>query len=253
VGQREGVQHYDDIGRGYAARRRADPRIQDIIDRALGGSERVLNVGAGTGSYEPNDRHVTAVEPSMVMIAQRPPGAAAVIRAVAEFLPFRDAVFDAAMAVLAVHHFADIPRGLGEMRRVAKRVVLLTYSPDFDLFWLTREYFPEVADWDRRRLPFNEDLTQWLGGAEERVVPIPNDCTDGFLGAFWGRPEAYLDPAIRGGISTLTLIDPTTVEARLRRLADDLQSGAWDAKHGELRWLDSLDVGYRLLVANGTG
>jgi SAM-dependent methyltransferase len=224
-----------------------------MIHRALGAAEVVLNVGAGTGSYEPSDRRVIAVEPSFVMIAQRPSVAAPVVQAVAEKLPLRDSVFDVAMAVLAVHHFTDIALGLSETRRVAKRVVLLTFDRDSDLFWLTREYLPEVAQWDRKRLPSLQDCAEQLGGADEWIVPIPNDCIDGFYGAFWGRPEAYLDPIVHGGMSTFGLIDPATVKARLDRLADDLKSGAWDARHGELRKLDALDIGYRLLISPPRG
>lgn len=247
------VQHYDVIGANYTLRRHADPRIAAQIDRALGDARRVLNVGAGTGSYEPTDRFVMAVEPSRVMIDQRPPNAARAIQAVAEALPFRDGAFDAAIAVLSVHHWQDPQLGLREMRRVAfDRVVLLTWDVEVgEGFWLTRDYFPGISAWDRRRMPSTRELSEWLSGAEETAVPVPFDCVDGFLGAFWGRPEAYLDPAVHRGISTFALLDATVVETGLRQLEDDLRSGAWDAKYGELRRLASLDVGYRLLVARG--
>lgn len=247
------VQHYDVIGANYTARRRADPRIAASIHSALGDARRVLNVGAGAGSYEPQDRLVTAVEPSRVMIEQRPPESAGVVQAIAEALPFQDGAFDAAMAVLSVHHWRDAERGLREMRRVASdRVVLLTWDCERgEDFWLTRDYFPDIAAWDRQRFPSNHEVIEWLDGAEGIVVPVPFDCVDGFLGAFWGRPEAYLDPAVHRGMSTFALIEPAVVEAGLQQLEDDLRSGAWDAKYGELRRLASFDVGYRLLVARG--
>jgi SAM-dependent methyltransferase len=216
----------------------------------LGDVESVVNVGAGTGSYEPTDRFVVAVEPSMVMLTQRPPGAAPVVRATAEALPFRDRAFDGAMALLTIHHWDDQNLGLGELRRVAmKRVVVLTISPD-PSFWLTSRYFPAIAEWDALHLPAIDEIRAVLGG-ESRVipVPIPHNCRDGFLGAFWRRPEAYLDPRVRAGISTFSLIRQSAQAAGLRRLRQDLMSGAWTAQFGDLLSLDELDLGYRLVVA----
>lgn len=157
------------------------------------------------------------------------------------------------MAVLSVHHWADAERGVREMRRVASnRVVLFTWDQEVgESFWLTRDYFPDIAAWDRQRMPSTRRLVEWLHGAEELVVPIPYDCADGFLGAFWGRPEAYLDPAVHRGMSTFALLDAVAVETGLHQLENDLRFGAWDAKYGELRRFGSFDVGYRLLVARG--
>jgi len=207
----------------------------------------VVNVGAGTGSYEPADRDVVAVEPSEAMIAQRPAGAAPVVRAHAEALPFADGSFDAAMAVLTDHHWRDRCAGLRELRRVARRAVVLTFDPAFtDAFWLVAEYLPGF-----RELPGMtvDELAACLGGADIVPVPIPADCTDGFLGAFWRRPEAYLDPRVRAGISVFARVPPGGVNACVRALRADLESGAWRERHADLLGLDELDLGYRLLVS----
>ena len=185
---------YDTIGRGYARQRRPDPRIAAHVTAALGGARSVLNVGAGAGSYEPPDRRVVAVEPSGVMLAQRPPGAAPAVQARAEALPFPDRAFDATMAVLTLHHWADRARGLAECARVAReRVVLLTWDPAASGFWLTKEYFPAFIEADRRAFPCIASYAGAFGpGARVHVpaVPVPRDCVDGFLGAYWARPEA---------------------------------------------------------------
>ncbi len=242
---------YDTIGRGYARQRRTDPRIAAHLTAALGDARSVLNVGAGSGSYEPADRYVVAVEPSAVMIAQRPPSAAPAVRARAEALPFPDRSYDAAMAVLTLHHWADRAGGLAECARVAReRVVLLTWDPAADTFWLMQEYFPEFIEADRRQFLELPAYAEAFGpGARVRVaaVPVPRDCVDGFLGAYWARPEAYLDPAVRAGISSFAL--PGT-EPGLERLRADLGSGAWHARHGRLLAEDALDLGYRLVVAD---
>jgi len=246
---------YDTIGRGYARQRRPDPRIAARLIAALGGARSVLNVGAGTGSYEPphdsTDRRVVAVEPSAVMLAQRPPSAAPAVRARAEALPFPDRSFDAAMAVLTLHHWTDRALGLAECARVAReRVVLLTWDPATDGFWLVQDYFPAFLEADRRVFPSIPSYTEAFGPAarvQVAAVPVPRDCVDGFLGAYWARPEAYLDPAVRAGISSFAR--PGT-EAGLARLRADLASGAWHARHGRLLAADTLDVGYRLVIAD---
>ena len=240
---------YDSIGRGYARQRRPDPRIAASLTAALGDARSVLNVGAGSGSYEPTDRRVVAVEPSAVMIAQRPPGSAPAVQARAESLPFADRTFDAAMAVLTLHHWADRARGLAECARVAReRVVLLTWDPAAGTFWL-HEYFPEFLAADRGKFPEVAAYLEAFGpGARVNVsaVPVPRDCVDGFLGAYWARPEAYLDPEVRSGISSFAM--PGT-ENGVERLRADLASGAWHARHAALLAEDALDVGYRLVVA----
>ncbi len=237
---------YDTIGIDYANLRRPDPRIAEVIDRALGSAQTVLNVGAGAGSYEPSHREVTAVEPSAAMIRQRPPSAGQAIQAHAEELPFADGSFDAATAILTVHHWTDQAKGLAEMRRVARGpVVLLTFDPAFRNAWLL-DYFPALATLDDGQMPALADYRKWLGPVEILPVPIPHDCSDGFLHAYWRRPRAYLDPRIRNGMSSFWRIGD--LSAGLARLEDDLDSGAWAARHGHLLELDACDLGYRLAV-----
>lgn len=237
---------YDRIGGGYARRRQADPRIAAAIVAALGDASSVVNVGAGAGSYEPADRVVQAVEPSEVMIAQRAPNAAPCVQGGAESLPFEDASFDAAMAVLTIHHWTDWRAGLREMRRVSRgRVVLLTFDVEASDFWLTCDYFPALKALDERIMPKLGEMTEALGASEATVVPVPHDCVDGFLGAYWRRPDVYLDPVARASMSSFARID---AEAGLKRLAEDLESGGWRTRYGDLLQRDALDVGYRLLV-----
>jgi SAM-dependent methyltransferase len=243
---------YDAIGRTYTETRGTDPRIAARIRAALGDARTVVNVGAGTGSYEPRDRDVTAVEPSAVMIAQRPGDAAAAVQASAEALPFADASFDAAMAVLTLHHWSDWRAGCAELRRVARdRVVVFSWDPTYvGRLWLGPEYFPACAEEDVAGFPSLADQAAALR-AEVEVVPIAWDCRDGFFGAFWRRPEAYLDPAVRAGISTLAKRTEDELADGLARLRADLVSGAWARRHADLLEQDALDLGYRLLVGAG--
>jgi SAM-dependent methyltransferase len=237
---------YDSIGINYAELRRPDPRIAAAIDAALGRAETVLNVGAGTGSYEPADRQVTAVEPSIEMIRKRGAAAAKVVQASAEDLPFGDGAFDASMAVLTVHHWADKQAGLREMRRVTRgRIVILTFDPSHRP-WLT-DYLPELAALDEAQMPAMADYERWLGPVRVTPVPVPHDCSDGFLYAYWRRPRAYLDPRIRSGSSSFWAIGDA--EAGLRRLQHDLDTGEWERRYAELLALDAYDAGYRLVVA----
>jgi SAM-dependent methyltransferase len=245
---------YDAIGRTYTATRGTDPRIAARIWAALGDARTVVNVGAGTGNYEPPDRAVTAVEPSAVMIAQRPPGADPAVQASAEALPFADASFDAAMAVLTIHHWSDFRGGAAELRRVARdRVVVLSWDPTYaGRFWLSAEYFPEA--WRREdvaNFPSLDEQAAAFGDATTEVVPVPWDCRDGFMSAFWRRPEAYLDPAVRAGISTLANRSEEELAEGLARLRGDLASGAWARRHAALLERDELDLGYRLFVGSG--
>jgi SAM-dependent methyltransferase len=239
---------YDAIGSRYATTRHEDPRIAAAIHAALGDARTVLNVGAGTGNYEPRDRDVTAVEPSTAMIAARPPGAARVVRAHAETLPFEDSTFDAVMAVLSDHHWRDRARGLRELRRVARqRVVVFTWDPRFrDSFWLTRDYLPGF-----KRVPGMSiaQIVRCLGGAHVEPVLIPHDCSDGFYHAFWRRPSAYLDHQVRTGISVFALVDERETDGMVQRLRSDLDSGVWARRYGELSQLEAIDLGYRLIVA----
>ncbi len=243
------VPAYDRIGRGYAATRRADPRIAACIEVALGDAESVVNVGAGAGSYEPVERDVIAVEPSREMIAQRRPGAVRAICGSAERLPLRDDVADAAMAILSVHHWDDPARGVAEMRRVARRrIVVLTYDPDYVLRWWLGDYAPQIAADDAERFPPLDGLLGWLGGGVVETVGVPSDCADLFLGALWARPELVLANEVRASTSGFARMDAAQERAAIAKLGDDLESGAWDERHGHLREADELDVGLRLVV-----
>ena len=241
---------YGTIGRDYARYRQPDPRIAAAIARALGLSTTVLNVGAGAGSYEPRDRNVTAIEPSASMRAQRPSDLSSAIDGTAEHLPFADNSFDASMATFSVHQWSDLAAGLREMRRVTTGpVVILSCDPEaLDRFWLA-EYAPEVIATEARRYPAPAEIARLLGG---RVaidpVPIPLDCTDGFGEAYYGRPEALLDPGARLANSAWSFVGPE-VHARFEaQLREDLQSGTWDARHPGLRTLAEFDGSLRLIV-----
>lgn len=237
---------YDTIGIDYAELRQPDRRIAAIIDGALGSAKTVLNVGAGTGSYEPAGRAVVAVEPSRIMIRQRSPAAAAAVQARADALPFDDWRFDAAMAILTLHHWPDKQAGLREMRRVTRGpIVLLTFDPSHRP-WLT-DYLPELAALDEAQMPAMSDYGRWLGSVQVTPVPVPHDCSDGFLYAYWRRPDAYLDPRIRSGSSSFWAIG--SADAGLGELRRDLESGAWARRYADLLARDAYDAGYRLVVA----
>ncbi len=243
-------QVYETIGVGYASARRADPRIESLIWAALGGARTVVNVGAGTGNYEPTDRWVVAVEPAVTMLDQRRVSTVPVVRAVAEALPFRDHAFDAALATFTLHHWNDCSAGLSEMQRVARRQVILLNEPAIGrYFWLV-DYFPEALLLASEvRAPSIADIQTHLGVQSVTPVPIPADCIDGFLVCYWQRPEAYLSPSVRAGISSLAQLSPEVQERGVERLTHDLRSGAWDARYGHLRGLHEYDLGYRLVVA----
>ncbi|HET9075659.1 MAG TPA: class I SAM-dependent methyltransferase [Acidimicrobiales bacterium] len=243
---------YDAISTSYADTRRADPRIGEQICRALGGAASVVNIGAGTGNYEPTGRRVTAIEPSRRMIAGRPRGSPPVVQAAAEHLPLPSGAFDAAMAVLTVHHWTDWRHGLSEMRRVAARQVILLFEPGMiDRFWAMSDgYWPEAFELPSEREAIGtSQVASVLDVVGAETVPIPIDCTDGFGAAFWGRPEAYLDPRIQQGMSWLAQLPAPVRACGAARLEADLRSGEWDRRHGHLRHLDQLDVGYRLITA----
>ncbi|MGW4640796.1 class I SAM-dependent methyltransferase [Sphaerisporangium sp. NPDC004334] len=244
---------YETIGLGYSRHRRPDPRIAGQIDRALGSAATVINVGAGSGSYEPRSRQVTAVEPSAVMISQRPPGSAPVIQGYAESLPVRDKSFDAAMAILTVHHWTDVAAGLAELRRVSDRQVVLTWDPAVTArFWLVDEYLPQIAEAEAG-LACLDVVESWFRREGARVsvipVPVPADCTDGFLGAYWSRPHHYLDPHVRAAISALARLDQRLVGRAMRRLDIDLTTRRWHERHEDLLDADTLDLGYRLVTS----
>ena len=250
MAKNEVTQLYDEIGVGYADYRRPDARIASSIMEALGDAESVVNVGAGTGSYEPSDRFVVAVEPSVAMIGQRQPGSAPVVQASATHLPFRDGAFAAALALLTVHHWPDRLCGLDELARVAKgRLVIVTWDPNASGFWLVDDYFPDLARIDGDIFPSIEELRRALGRIKVRPLPIPHDCSDGFLGAYWRRPYCYLNPNVRSAISTFSKIGD--VEPGLARLRSDLENGTWERRHLGLLNRSELDLGYRIVIAEG--
>ncbi len=246
-----GAQLYETIGSAYPTTRRTEPRIAAQVWEALGDARTVLNVGAGTGSYEPPDRDVTAVEPSAVMRAQRPAGAAPCVAAGAESLPFEDQSFDAAMAFSTVHHWHDPITGLREMRRVARRIVVFTHDASAagwrDRFWLIRDYLPEVADLVAGR-PSVDQLASTFG-ARLAPVLVPWDCADGFFEAYWRRPEAYLEEQVRRAVSVWTRVGPEAEQRAVDNLRDDLSSGRWAERNRDLVALDAAELGLRLLTA----
>lgn len=246
---------YNTIGHGYANFRQPDPRLAAAIDDALGDATSVANIGAGAGSYEPRNRQVIAVEPSEVMIRQRGPDAARCVQGSADAIPLQDASVDAAMAILSTHHWPDLEKGLREMARVARRcVVLLTWVPptgnpvDPAPFWLTEDYFPEILAHDRTIFPTSAALLALLeriiGPARITRVPIPHDCIDGMLGAYWRRPTCYLEAARRAAISSFARIDAAPGLAKLQA---DVDSGVWSERNSHLLSRDSIDLGYRIV------
>jgi SAM-dependent methyltransferase len=244
---------YDQIGVSYTATRRPDPRIGAQIRAALGDARSVINVGAGAGSYEPPET-VLAIEPSPVMIGQRPVGSAPVVQARAEALPVADGAADAAMALLTMHHWTDPEAGVAEMRRIARRrIVVLTWDQRVTReFWLVRDYLPAAAEFDDARAVPVEDLAELLGGARVEPVLVPYDCADGFGVAYWRRPDAYLDPVVRAGMSMLAQPGDDILRPGLDRLAADVSSGIWQRRHADLLRLNEFDGGYRLLIAERT-
>lgn len=244
---------YDARGHGYAEMRRPDPRIAAVIHRELGDARRVLNVGAGAGSYEPTDRQVVAVEPSSTMRAQRPAHLPPAIEATAEFLPFDDDSMDASMAVLTVHHWTSPAAGLQEMRRVTRGpIVVMTIDPDvFSRFWAV-DYAPALALSEGGRFDLST-LRHALGGRTRVVdVPIPFDCSDGFIEAYYGRPERMLEPEVRAAQSAWGFIARPEIDAFVATLSDDLESGEWDRRNGHLRSRETYDGSLRLVVSDPT-
>lgn len=244
---------YDEIGHGYAGGRRPDDRLRQAIDNALGSSVTVLNVGAGTGNYEPAHRRTIALEPSPVMIAQRPPGSARAVRGVAEALPFADRSFDAAMAMSTVHHWSDLEAGLAEMSRVAARRVVYFSEPSLPgMHWLVDDYFPSILTMPiNQAAPTAARVAELLGGETTiHAFELPRDFVEASAGAFWGRPEAYCDPAIQATMSMFALLERSVVESGAARLRADLASGVWDQRHGHLRQQERADMSYRIVISN---
>lgn len=241
---------YDSIGLQYRSRRNPDARIAAQINRALGEARTVCNVGAGTGSYEPSDREVVAVEPSQIMIAQRT-SKHRVVNACAESLPFPDDSFDAAMAILSVHHWSNPIKGLAEMRRISRRQLVFTFDPGRQMdHWLVSEYLPEIVAFEQNRALSIAQIKECLRAQTVECVPIPWDCTDGFQAAYWRRPAEYLKPEVQATISTLAQLPQEIVSKAMDRLADDLASGRWATRYADLLQCGEMDFGYRLVVAD---
>jgi SAM-dependent methyltransferase len=245
------VTRYDTIGRTYTATRRSDPRLAAQIDAALGDAQRVVNVGAGTGNYEPVQRNVVALDPSLTMLQQRPADAPPAVQGVAEALPFPDASFDAALCVLTTHHWEDLEAGLRELQRVAARQVIFFFDVSYTAeLWLIDDYFPEINDLETEiRAPGSDRFAESLNVLAIEPVPVPADCVDGFGGAYWNRPERYLDPVVQEGMSSFAQLDPAIRARGTEHLRRDLETGEWDARHGHLRAETSHDLGYRILIA----
>ncbi|MFO7963337.1 MAG: class I SAM-dependent methyltransferase [Desulfobacterales bacterium] len=238
---------YDDIGTAYSRYRLPDGRIAAVISREVADARFIVNIGAGVGAYEPRGKAIVAVEPSRVMTSQRKTHGNAVIQARAEALPFREDTFDCALAVLTIHHWGNMENGLREAMRVTKgSLVLLTWIGFVSPFWLL-DYLPQIKRTDEPLFPSLDRLSSWLGPLRSIPVPIPHDCTDGFLCAYWRRPEAYLDAGVRSAISTFARVRDTG--AGLDRLSRDLSTGAWHRKYGNLLQKHEMDFGYRLVVA----
>jgi SAM-dependent methyltransferase len=242
---------YERHGQGYSIRRRTDPRIAQLVHEALGTATTVVNVGAGAGSYEPTDRYVAAVEPSASMRSQRPGHLAPAIDGVAEQLPFDDESFDAAMATVTIHQWSDTMRGLAEMRRVSRGpVVILTFDGDaLDRFWLA-DYVPELIEAERGRYPAIADVLGAVGGTGRvHTVEIPIDCADGFTEAFYARPEQFLDSDVRRSQSAWGFVSAEAEARAVDQLGADIESGAWEARHGHLRAQPTFEGSLRLIVA----
>ncbi len=239
--------NYDTIAPEYVNYRVPDARIDAAIRAHIMPGEKVLNVGAGLGAYEPQDCDVTAIEPSLEMIARRASIRAKALQGSAEHLPFDDDSFDASLAILTIHHWQDIHKGLRELKRVTRgKVIILTWNGDYGDFWLP-DYLPEIASIDKELFPSIDQLSRMLGGrTRSEVLEIPHDCTDGFMCAYWRRPEMYLIPAARQAISTLSRVSDTS--SGLNRLRKDIQLGHWHQQYESLLEKTSLDCGYRLVV-----
>lgn len=239
---------YDEIGNNYSVSRQTDPRIAEQLYAELQGATRIVNIGAGTGSYEPEDIEVVAVEPSLVMIEQRKVGSHPVKQAFAEKLPFENKSFSHAMTVLSMHHWQDRASAFQEINRVTtKKFVAITWDPKSEPIWLTRDYFPEIYEMDTRIFPDLEELHEYFDEVITRPLLIPSDCQDGFLVAFWKRPKAYLSSEVRQAMSPFAKIK--NLSAGLQKLEDDLASGEWERKNQAILNSSYLDAGYRLISA----
>jgi len=240
---------YDEIGLNYSIGRKSDAYIAAQINSELQGSDSILNIGAGSGSYEPKSVNLTAVEPSNAMIRQRIPGSHPVCKAKAEYLPFADKSFSHTMTILSMHHWSDRKQALTEISRVTeKRFIAVSWDPGDNLFWLTRDYFPEIYEIDRQIFPQIDEFYESFEKVTVKTLPIPADCRDGFMAAYWRKPHAYLDKQVREGISTFHKI--SNIDDGLYKLEKDLKSGIWQQKYADLLKLKFIDVGYKIIVVD---
>ncbi len=250
LGMAEHEAVYETIGSTYSSTRREDERVRAQIHDALGDAATIVNVGAGTGNYEPIDRRVVAVEPSWAMLRQREGRTSQVIRGVAEALPLPDGTFDAGLAVLTMHHWHDVEAGLAELARVSRRQVVFFFEPLHTHSFWALDYFPEARELPSEANPPGEAiLGRMLQVREIRTVPVSADCEDGFGAAYWARPEAYTDPVVQAGMSWLALLPAAARKRGSTRLAADLESGTWDERFGHLRHQATFDGGYRIAIA----
>ena len=240
---------YDEIGIHYSVTRCTDPQIAEQLYPKLAGAKRIVNIGAGTGSYEPENVDLVAVEPSAEMISQRKPTAYPVKQASAEKLPLEDNSFSHVMTILSMHHWKDRPRAFSEINRIAtEKFIAITWDPESEPFWLTRDYFPEIYEMDKAIFPKLDQFEKFFDDVEISTLQIPHDCQDGFFAAFWRRPAAYLSSQVRQATSPFSKVK--NLEASLQRLEADLKNGAWAEKNQVIIDAASLDAGYRLITAN---
>ena len=252
ISMRNTIADYDRQAQSYSLIRKPDPRIEAVVHQALGEARSVLNVGAGTGSYEPLDRHVVAIEPSATMRSQRPAHLAPALIATADHIPFDDNSFDASMAMLTVHHWPDLEKGLGEMRRVTRGPCLvMSFDPDAHTdFWMF-DYVPEMQIVEQQRYPKLNRIEAGLGGRCEVIaLPVALDCTDRFQVALYGRPEAFLDEAVRRSQSAWNFLEDGVEDRFVAQLAADLRDGTWDKNYGHLRDQAFITCQLRLVVAH---
>ncbi|WP_026947104.1 class I SAM-dependent methyltransferase [Algoriphagus marincola] len=238
---------YNRIGINYSDYRKPDKRIAEMIEKEIGNSISAVNIGAGTGLYEPKFLDLIAVEPSEIMINQRSSEAAPVIKASAEKLPFNDLQFDISLALLTVHHWRDLKLGLSEMKRVSNRQLIFTLDPEFPGFWMNQRYFPEIKQIDSRIFPGFHEIEEALGPMERVSVPIPSDCSDGFGSAYWARPEAYLSEDVRLVMSSFNKISKKKLKQGIDLLSKEIADGTWDRMFGHLRNMKKLDLGFYIL------
>jgi SAM-dependent methyltransferase len=239
---------YDEIGINYSVTRCTDPEIAKQLYSELDAAIRIVNIGAGTGSYEPENMQLVAVEPSAEMISQRKTGSYPVEKAFAEKLPFENSSFSHAMTVLSMHHWENRPLAFSEINRVAtEKFVAITWDPESEPFWLTRDYFPEIYEMDKRIFPGLEELNDHFDEVQVNPLKIPGDCKDGLFAAFWKRPEAYLSSRVRQSTSPFSKVK--NLSEGLHRLEEDLASGLWAKNNHAILDSSSLDVGYRVISA----